>query len=170
MPSSLAPPWLAPHGLFATRHYGSIQVRQTTEVFGFQIRACNPMAHPSLIFAIAADSAEKNAQFAVRVDLDTGEIWDVANKTGVIGWLEHDLWPNVSEEYPLILRWEVEHTGSALIPRLQIGEEEWLYPSVLFPGEAKFSATAGHSQANVEISDVFSPGYVWCQDRLPKGE
>jgi len=166
MPSSINPLWLAPIGQFATRNYGRIQVRQCTDTFGFQIRACNPMAHPSLIFAIAAEGSEKSARFAVRVDLDTGEIWDVANQTGVIGWLEHDLWPNTTEDYPLVMRWEVEHTGSALIPRLQIGEEEWLYPSVLFPGEAQFTATAGHSMDGVEIKEVFGTGYVWCQDRL----
>jgi hypothetical protein len=39
---------------------------------------------------------------------------------------------------------------------------------VLFPGEAAFAAVTGHNLAGVEMRQVFSPGYVWCQDRLKK--
>jgi hypothetical protein len=145
-----------------------VKVRQCTTSFGFQIYAAKPIPHPSLIFAVSQGRVpgRKAVQFAVKVDLESGEIWDVANDTGVIGWLDRDLWPSATEEFPLVLRWEIEHTGSALIPRLTIGEEEWLYPSVLFPGESTFAAVTGHNLAGSEMTDVFSPGYVWCQDRL----
>jgi hypothetical protein len=153
---------------FSTHCHGKIRVRECSTSFGFQIYAANPVPHPRLIFALsqAPEAGRKAVQFAVKVDLETGEIWDVANKTGVIGWLDRELWPSVTEEYPLVLRWEIEHTGSALIPRLVIGEEEWLYPSVLFPGEAIFAAVTGHDLPEVAMRSVFSPGYVWCQDRL----
>jgi hypothetical protein len=166
MISSPTPTWLAPHSHFSMREHGRIRVSDGTDWFGFQIRASNLIVHPSLIFALAAEGAGKTAHFAVRIDLDTGEISDVANNSGVIGWLEQDLWPSSDEEYPLLFRWEVEHRGGALIPRLQIGDEEWLYPSVLFPGEAHFTATAGHNLDEAEMSSVFSSGYVWCQDRI----
>ena len=171
MKSSVASPWPALQNDFETRCHGRIRVKDCTTSFGFQIHAANPLPHPSLIFALSQGyepGVTKTVKFAVKVDLDTGEIWDVANNTGVIGWLDRELWPSEADEYPLTLRWEIEHVGEALIPRLVIGEEEWLYPSVLFPGEATFSATTGHNMSEVEMKDVFSPGYVWCQDRLKK--
>lgn len=163
-----ASPWPSIQNDFSTRCHGKIRVRECTTSFGFQIYAANPVPHPTLVFALSQlpEPGRKAVQFAVKVDLDSGEIWDVANHTGVIGWLDRQLWPSATEEYPLVLRWEIEHTGGALIPRLVIGEEEWLYPSVLFPGGCTFAAVAGHNLANVEPRDVFSPGYVWCQDRL----
>ena len=154
---------------FRTRCHGKVRVRSCTTSFGFQIYAANPVPHPTLVFALSqgpSESGSKAVQFAVKVDLESGEIWDVANHTGVIGWLDRELWPSVTEEYPLVFRWEIEHTGCALIPRLMIGEEEWLYPSVLYPGESTFAAVTGHNLGEIEMRDVFSPGYVWCQDRL----
>lgn len=168
MKSSVASPWLSTQSDFSTGGHGKIRVRQCSTSFGFQIHARNPVPHPTLVFALSQvpEAGGKIVQFAVRVDLESGEIWDIANNTGVIGWLDRELWPSVMDEYPLVLRWEVEHTGSALIPRLLVGEEEWLYPSVLFPGEATFTAVTGHNLAGAQMRDVFSPGYVWCQDRL----
>lgn len=168
MKSTLAPSWPSKLADFSTRCHGKVRIRECTSSFGFQIYAANPLSHPGLYFALSqtAEVGRTPVQFAVKVDLETGEIWDVANNTGVIGWLDRDLWPSVMEEYPLVLRWEIEHTGGALIPRLVIGEEEWLYPSVLFPGECQFSAMAGHDLEDVDMQDVFSPSYVWCQDRL----
>lgn len=154
------------HGALTSRDYGSIAVTELTNGFGFQIRACNPLSHPSLYLALTTLAAPQPVTFAVRVDLESGEIWDIGNHTGMLGWLDRDLWPNASEAYPLILRWEIEHTGQSLIPRLLIGEEEWLYPSVAFPGDVPFTALAGHDMADATISDVFSPGYVWSLDRL----
>lgn len=153
---------------FSTRCHGKIRVHERTSSFGFQIYAANPLPHPALIFALsqAPKAGGKAVQFAVKVDMESGEIWDVANHSGIIGWLDRALWPSATEEFPLVLRWEIEHTGGALIPRLMIGEEEWLYPSVLFPGEAAFAAVTGHNLPGVEMRQVFSPGYVWCQDRL----
>ncbi|HSI62895.1 MAG TPA: hypothetical protein VLE43_07240 [Candidatus Saccharimonadia bacterium] len=150
--------------------HGRIRVRYCTKSFGFEIRACNPVSHPSLVFALVEDSRGRQnpVQFAVRVDLESGEIWDIANNTGVIGWLERDLWPSSEEEYPLVLRWEIERAGDALIPRLQIGDEEWLYPSVLFSGDAPFAALSGHNIEGLAHRDVFSPGYVWSQDRIAR--
>lgn len=168
MKSSIASIWPATQRDFSTRCHGKVRIRECTTSFGFQIHAANPMQHPQLIFALtqAPEAGKKSVQFAVKVDLESGEIWDVGNGTGVIGWLDRELWPSVTEEYPLVLRWEIEHTGSALIPRLVVGEEEWLYPSVLFPGEAIFSAVSGHNLPGMDMRDLYSPGYVWCQDRL----
>ena len=64
------------------------------------------------------------------------------------------------------MRWEVERSGSALIPRLHVGDEEILYPSQLFPDDAVFVAFSGHDLEEVDPRAIFSPGYLWCQDRL----
>ncbi len=154
------------NGALVARDYGKISVTEVTNGFGFHIRACNPLAHPSLFIGLTTLNALQPVTFAVRVNLESGEIWDIGNNTGVLGWLDRDLWPSATEEYPLVLRWEIEHTGHSLIPRLLIGEEEWLYPSVVFPGDADFTALAGHDMEDLTISDVYSPGYVWSLDRL----
>ena len=143
-----------------------MRVGRQTNGFGFQISASNPMPHPSLVFALRSDGGEFAVEFGIRINLDTGEISDIANGSGLIGWLDRALWPSDGGEYPLTLRWEIENTGLSLIPRLIIGDEEWLYPSVLSPGEAWFTATAGHDMEGAEISAVYTPGYVWCEDRL----
>ena len=161
-------PWPEVQAGFELHHHGKILVRECTNWFGFQISASNPVPHPSLYFTLHQEPSTPNpVQFGVRVDLETGEIWDIANKCGVIGCLEQGLWPKSDDPYPITLRWEVEHTGSVLIPRLHIGDEEWLYPSLLFPGESHFVATTGHNLEGSSTSALFSPGYVWCQDRLP---
>ena len=167
--SPWSPAVAALHDVAAQCH-GRVRVRYCTKNFGFEIRACNPVSHPSLVFALVQDSrgTQQPVQFAVRVDLESGEIWDIANNTGVIGWLELGHWKNAGEEYPLVMRWEIERAGDALIPRLQIGDEEWLYPSVLFAGDAPFAALSGHDVEGLGHRDVFSPGYVWAQDRISR--
>ncbi len=42
---------------------------------------------------------------------------------GADGWLELDDWKIADEAHPLVMRWEIERAGDALIPRLQIGDE-----------------------------------------------
>ena len=169
MKTFAAPSWPDLKGEFHLHHHGKIQVRERTSWFGFQIRASNPVPHPSLIFTLHQEpltSNRKPVKFGVRVDLETGEIWDIANKSGVIGSLDRDLWPKEGGKFPITLRWELEHTGHVLIPRLHVGDEEWLYPSLLFPGDCHFVAMTGHDLDDVQNDDVFSPGYVWCQDSL----
>ncbi|WP_050028145.1 hypothetical protein [Verrucomicrobium sp. BvORR034] len=151
---------------FLTKGFGTVRVGRRTNTFGFQIATTNPAPHPTLLFALRSDGGEFPVEFGIRINLATGEITDTANNSGLIGWLDPSLWPSSLVPYPLVLRWEVENTGLALIPRLIIGDEEWLYPSVHSPGEAWFTATAGHDLENAEIGAVYSPGYVWCEDRM----
>lgn len=163
-------PWLSKSRDVNSHCHGRVRVRGNTRSFGFQIHACIPFSRPSLVFALCQDprTAMNPVQFAVRVDLESGEIWDIANRSGIIGWLEREPESTGDEHYPLVLRWEIERAGDALIPRLQIGDEEWLYPSVLFPGDAAFAALSGHNLEDISRRDLFSPGYVWCQDAILK--
>jgi len=143
------------------RKYGSIHVHQRTSHFGFQVQVHLDTGGDSVIFALKNQQPHSElGQFCVRVDLFTGEIWDAANQTGLIGWLSQNLVDLKNAGATLQMRWEIEHHGGALIPRLQIGEEEWLYPAVPFCADTHYAATistAGHK---------ITKGYVWCQDRL----
>ncbi len=163
------PTWPEIHDLKNQQSHGKINVQERTLSFGFQIHARTPIPPPSIVFTLSQISGETNrapVKFGIRVDFESGEIWDIANKSGVLGFLEKDFWPSQEGEYPIALRWEVEHTGHVLIPRLIIGDEEWLYPSLLFPGNSEFIAMSGHDMEDTDNSAVFSAGYVWCQDRI----
>ena len=163
------PSWPEIKDIKNLQSHGKISVQERTLSFGFQIHARTPMPRPSIVFTLSQTSGETNrrpVQFGIRVDFESGEIWDIANKSGVLGFLEKDLWPAQEGEYPITLRWEVEHTGHVLIPRLIVGDEEWLYPSLLFPGQSEFIAMTGHDLKGQDDSAVLSAGYVWCQDRI----
>jgi hypothetical protein len=152
---------------FRVHSHGRIQVLKATQSFGFQIRARDTVPHPALIFGLAqVYSPGQLARFTVRFDLESGEVWDAANDGGLLGHIATANWPSPDEEHPLVLRWEIERKGSALIPRLHIGDEEILYPSQLFPDEAPFVAFTGHDLDEIDHRAIFAPGYVWCQDRI----
>lgn len=162
-----APHWPSVLDSFRIRSHGRIHVRRVTQRFGFQIRAGDCVPHPSMIFGLAqVESSGQRVRFAVRIDMESGEIWDAAHDFGLLGTLERSLWPSTDDAHPLVLRWAVEHAGSVLIPRLHVGDEEFLYPSQHFPSEGPFVAFTGHDLDEVSASAIFSPGYVWCQDRL----
>jgi hypothetical protein len=165
---TIAPPtWPALLEDYSIRSHGRIQVRKQTQRFGFQIRAGDCVPHPSLLVGMSqVDSAGSTARFVVRIDMDSGEIWDAANGTGLLGRLEQPCWPSQDDEHPLVIRWTVDHSGSALIPRLHLGDEEFLYPAQLFRGDAPFVAFSGHDLKDASNADLFSKGYVWCQDSL----
>lgn len=153
---------------FRIQGHGRIWVTDRTERFGFQIRACDTVPHPSLIFGLAQVNGDGNgARFAVRIDFESGDVWDAAHDGGWLGSLESALWPANDEKHPLVLRWEIDRAREALIPRLFIGTEELLYPSMQFRGESPFVAFTGHDLEGITQGTVFSPGYFWSLDRLP---
>ena len=147
-----APHWPPVLESFRIRSHGRISVRKCPQRFGFQIRARDCVPHPALIFGIAqVESDQQRVRFAVRLDLESGEIWDAAHGTGLLGSLEHANWPS---------------PDAVLIPRLHVDGEEFLYPSQHFPGEGPFVAFTGHDMDEISASHIFSPGYVFCQDSL----
>src|SRR4029078_8148344 len=103
------------------RSHGRIHVRKNTQRFGFQIRARDCVPHPALMFGIAqVESDHQRVRFAVRLDLESGEIWDAAHGTGLLGTLEHANWPSPDDERRLLLRWSLERARSVLIPPLHV--------------------------------------------------
>jgi len=165
-----APSWPDLHGAFRFLSHGRVHINRRTMCFGFQIHVSSAHGQPSLLFALMQEKRGDNrlpVKFGIRLDLANGEINDIANQTGIIGQLDPDVCQYRDGEYPILLRWEVEHTGQVLIPRLHVGTEEWLYPSLLFPGDGPFMAITGHdAEDRRHEDDIFSTGYVWCQDRL----
>ena len=135
-PISLVSPELS-FANFDLASFGQLNVPAQPLRFGFQVDIIPAQFEsPHLLFGLVSrtrtpEGKTRSVGFAVRVDLTNGEIWDMANDSGLIGWLESrgDL-GRFTDEEPMLLSWEVEHLGSALIPRLQIGGEEWLYPAV----------------------------------------
>lgn len=167
MKTIVSPRWPDVLQAFRVRSHGRIHVQKTTQNFGFQIRARDTVPHPALIFGLAqVHSPGPLVRFVARIDLDSGEVWDAAHEGGPLGHITPVICPSREEAHPIALRWEIERTGAALIPRLHIGDEEVLYPSQLFPDEARFVAFTGHDLDGVDHRFIFSPGYVWCQDRL----
>ncbi len=154
--------------VFRIQGHGRIWVTGRTQRFGFQIRARDAFPHPSLLFGLAQVNGDGHgARFAVRIDFESGEVWDAAHEGGLLGSLESSHWQAKDEEHPLVLRWEIDRAREALIPRLFIGQEEFLYPSMRFQGESPFVAFTGHDLDGIAQSAVFSPGYFWSLDRLP---
>ena len=167
MKTIVSPLWPTVLETYRIRSHGRIQVRKQTQRFGFQIHAGDCVPHPSLLFGLSqVDSSGHPARFAVRVEMESGEIWDAAHGMGLLGHLEQASWPSRDDEHPLVLRWAVDHEGPSLIPRLHVGDEEFLYPAQLFPVAAPFVAFTGYDLPDLCSSVVFSKGYVWCQDHL----
>jgi hypothetical protein len=165
MKTITSPRWPDVLQAFRVRSHGRIRVQKATQNFGFQIRARDTVPHPSLIFGLAeVHSPGPVARFVTRVDLESGEVWNAADGGELLGHLDTTTWHDREDDHPL--RWEIERCGSALIPRLYIGAEEILYPSHLFPDEGHFVAFTGHNLEEVDPRTIFSPGYVWCQDKL----
>src|SRR4051812_41478987 len=101
MKSIVSPEWPAVLEAYRIRSHGRIQVRKLTQRFGFQIHAGDCLPHPSLLFGLSqVDSSGHTARFAVRIELDSGEIWDAAHGSGLLGHLEQASWPSRNEEHP----------------------------------------------------------------------
>lgn len=167
MSSSIAASWSALHEHHTIRDHGNIHVHGLTSHFGFQIHALPEGGISSLMFGLLHENSAKGG-FAIRLDLASGEIWDIANDSGILGWFGQGLPIRQKSLEPLLLRWEIEHRGGALIPHLQIGDEEWLYPSVHFPAHASYRAITGWNRQTPADTERFTPGCVWCQDRLAR--
>lgn len=164
MMTHTSPSWittLATRLLSNPQSFGEVKVTQRTRSFGFQIQASFHQKLPTLTFSLTSENAPSPGQFAIQVNFATGEIIDIANETGVIGCLQQDLTEATSRSERLTLRWSIEHHGGALIPRLEIGEEEWLYPAVRFSPSCEYVATA-----SVSDDARLSHAYVWCQDQI----
>jgi hypothetical protein len=168
-PITLPLPAFAP---FDTVNYGTLQVPAGPVRFGFQVDLSPNVVLREAIFGLVqqnADAQGKSLGFAVRIDLERGEIWDLVNESGLIGWVEQPIGFSVAGgDEPLLLSLEIERVGSALLPKLQIGGEEWLYPAIRSVSALDLQAIAGcigSPSATLEPSEVFSSPSLWSEGK-----
>ena len=106
MKTIASPRWPEVLQPFRVRSHGRVHVRKVTLNFGFQIRARDTVPHPALIFGLAqVHSAGPLARFVTRIDLESGEVWDAANDTGLLGHINTANWQVCEDGHPL--RWEI---------------------------------------------------------------
>lgn len=134
---------------FHTQSYGSLLLPDHPIRFGFQVDIVPENCPNSIIFGIvsrdpANGSHAKTSGFAVRVDLEMREVWDALNKSGLVGWVEHPLGlAGFTDEEPLLLGWEIEFHGHALIPKLVVADQQWLYPAIQCPNPVVMETVIG---------------------------
>ena len=162
-------PLTSPEMAFATfdlLSFGDILVPDHPLRFGFQVDIVpSQNACRQIVIALvskqreAGEPTERTHGFAVRVDLETGEIWDLLNDSGLVGWIERPM-NSFTDEEPLLLNWEVDHHGAALIPRLQIANEVFLYPALLYTDGMVMETVAG-SESESGAQATFLHPAVW---------
>ena len=149
--------------------FGTLTVPSKPMRFGFQVDIVPTLLHPEIAFGVVRRdpaTGALGAGFAVRVDLDRGEIWDLVNNSGLVGWIENPLGLQAySAEEPMLLSWEIERIGSVLIPKLQVGDEEWLYPSIRCAEALELTAMAGCSAGDAHPVDWFMHPALWHEEQ-----
>ncbi len=124
---------------FQVQSYGSLLLPSYPLRFGFQVDIVPENCPRSILFGLASRDPvngghAKTVGFAVRVDLDMREVWDVLNDSGLVGWVEHpEGLSGFTDEEPLLLGWEIEYHGKVLIPKLVVADQQWLYPAIQCP-------------------------------------
>lgn len=150
---------------FEVLSFGEQCLPSTPVRFGFQVDLKVQPGLTEVVFGLV-NANQNRAQtqplgFAIRIDLERGEIWDVINDSGLVGWLEQPLASLGNER--ILLSLEIERAGSALLPKLQIGGEEWLYPALRSNEAIQLAAVAG-TNARVNAQDAFSNPTLWSED------
>ena len=149
--------------------FGSLTIPGKPMRFGFQIDIVPAVPCPEVAFGVVQRNAARGTfgpGFAVRIDIERGEIWDLVNGSGLVGWLEHPLGLQAySVEEPMLLSWEIERIGSVLIPKLQVGGEEWLYPSIRCADSLQLTAVAGCSAEHEQDADWFMHPALWYEEQ-----
>lgn len=134
---------------FHTQSYGSLLLPDHPIRFGFQVDIVPENCPNSIVFGIvsrepANGTHAKTTGFAVRVDLEMREVWDALNKSGLVGWVEHPQGlAGFTDEEPLLLGWEIEYHGHALIPKLVVADQQWLYPAIQCPNPVVMETVIG---------------------------
>jgi hypothetical protein len=114
--------------------FGSLLLPDHPIRFGFQVDIVPSNCPSSILFGLISrdpvnGGCAKTTGFAVRLDLEMREVWDALNGSGLVGWVEHPRGlAGFTDEEPLLLGWEIEFHGKALIPKLR------RRPAVALPG------------------------------------
>jgi hypothetical protein len=136
---------------FTVQSFGSLVTPDHPIRFGFQVDIVPSQCPRIVTFGLVAHEPAngghpKTHGFAVRIDLESKEIWDLLNGSGLVGWLDHPGGLEAfTDEEPLLLGWEIDLHGQAMIPRLQLADQQWLYPTIHCANPATFEAIVGWS-------------------------
>ena len=171
-PTSLTSPEMA-FASFDLVSFGTIEVPPHPLRFGFQVDIVPGETPPQIMFGLVSRHKNREGKshsvgFAIHLDLRTGEIWDLLNESGLLGIIPDAelFFAQFSDEEPLLLSWEVEHLGSALIPMLHIGGEEWLYPAIGFRDGMAMETIAGGAGDHGSTMTAFMHPAVWRETML----
>jgi hypothetical protein len=166
-PTSLVSPEMS-FARFDLVSFGSVEVPAHPLHFGFQVDIIPESAPHQIMFGLVsrqkmADGKSYSAGFAIHLDLTTGEVWDLLNDNGLLGIISnHELFfSGFSDEEPMLLSWKVEHLGTALIPKLHIGGEEWLYPAIGYRNGMLMQTLAGAAGDYGSTLTAFHHPAVW---------
>lgn len=154
--------------------FGMIEVPPHPLRFGFQVDIVPQESPPHVMFGLVSrirhrDGRSLSSGFAIHLNLQTGEIWDLLNDTGLMGTIpaHEQFLAGFTDEEPLLLSWEIEHLGAALIPKLHIGGEEWLYPAIGFrDGTMMMETLVGAAGDHGSTISTFLHPAVWRETML----
>ena len=158
---------------FSVESLGHLVVPDHPIRFGFQIDVVPENCPSQVVFGLVARDPANGGPassygFAVRIDLENREIWDVLNGAGLVGWVEHPLGLSAyTDEEPLLLGWEIELHGHNLIPKLQVGEQQWLYPTIHCPQATTMEAIVGWEGAWENGTKGFAMHPALWREQLP---
>jgi len=158
---------------FQVQSYGSMLLPDYPIRFGFQVDIVPGNCPSSILFGLVSrdpvnGETAKTSGFAVRVDLEMREIWDVLNGTGLVGWVEHPLGlAGFTDKEPLLLGWEIEYHGQALIPKLVVADQQWLYPAIQCPHPIVIETIVGWTdECEQDPRSIFLHPALW-REQIP---
>lgn len=128
---------------------GHLIVPEFPARFSFQVDIVPSECPERLVFGLVTRGPANAANtqttgFVARIDLEALEVWDHLQGQGVLGPLEPvGGLEAFSDEEPLLLSWEVELHGQALLPRLMIGGQQFLYPAIHCPNSTLLEGIVG---------------------------
>lgn len=166
LPSSVAN--LPAFADFETFSFGSLLLPGHPIRFGFQVDLIPTTCPPQLLFGLLSrdtvnGSSRKLSGFTVKLDLEMREVWDYINGSGLVGWIEHPQGlAGFTDEEPLLLGWEIEWHGKALIPKLIVGQQQWLYPAIQCTQPVVMESLVGWAGAEgSNARDIFLHPALW---------
>jgi hypothetical protein len=158
---------------FQVLSYGSLVLPNHPIRFGFQVDIVPENCPKNILFGLISrdpvnGGSAKTSGFAVKVDLEMREVWDVLNGSGLVGWVEHPLGlAGFTDEEPLLLGWEIEFHGHALIPKLVVADQQWLYPAIQCPHPMVMESLVGWSgECPCDAREVFLHPALW-REQIP---
>ncbi|WP_395716623.1 hypothetical protein [Prosthecobacter sp.] len=158
---------------FQVQSFGSLVLPDHPIRFGFQVDIVPESCPKSILFGLinrdpVNGGTPKTTGFAVRVELEMREVWDVLNGSGLVGWVEHPLGlAGFTDEEPLLLGWEIEFHGQALIPKLVVADQQWLYPAIQCPYPMVMESLVGwQGEGSSDPRDVFLHPALW-REQIP---